>query len=308
MGGVFNNSGQYNHIIGNVNGSFGSGERRLSLNPFGGNVGIGLFNPQKKLHVIGSAIFVNGGGGGYARVTAANFPNFSDARIKSVLARSKPSEDLELIRQLKVTDYRLIGRNSHGDLVQKGFIAQEVREIMPEAVTESKHSFVPSINASATHATFDPGGKSLRIGLEKAHGLKLGDTVQLQGEKRSWEVKVAETIDDTTFVAGPVEAPISEVFVVGKKVDDFLSVDYGQIFTAGIGAIQQLASQVDAIKTENAGRSTKISASGGRFAELRAAGQACDAKLDAIEKILNSSGGVVAHSAAENKPGANQTQ
>jgi ASC-1-like (ASCH) protein len=210
-----------------------------------------------------------------------------------------------LIRKLQVTDYRMIGGNAAGDAVQKGFIAQEVREIMPEAVTESRNSLIPNINAPATNVTYDSVSKTLRIILEKAHGLQQGDTVQLQGDKRSLEVKVSETINATTFIAGPVEAPISEVFVHGKKVDDFLSVDYKRIFTAGIGAIQHLAGQVDAIKAESAVRPARITDGERRFAELEASDQTCNARLDAIENMLNSSGGAVVTAAAENKQGAN---
>ena len=42
--------------------------RNLSLNPFGGNVGIGTTSPSAKLHILGSALFQNGGNNGF-RIT-----------------------------------------------------------------------------------------------------------------------------------------------------------------------------------------------------------------------------------------------
>lgn len=225
----------------------------------------------------------------------------SDARIKSIVGRSNSDSDLKLIRKLQVTDYRMIDKTTLGDGVQRGFIAQEVQKIMPEAVKEMPKHLIPSIYAPATKAIFDPATKSLRIILEKEHGLNKGDTVQLKDDKQSWEVNVAETIDATTFVAGPVDAPISEVFVYGKVVDDMLSVDYNRLFTTGIGAIQDLAKQVESIKAENAELRAKLAASEQRFEELEAADKSRDARLVAIEKMLRTSDTIVVTAKADHK-------
>ena len=53
--------------------------------------------------------------------------------------------------------------------------------------------------------------------------------------------------NSTNFVVGMTNAP-KQLFVYGKQVDDFLSVDYNRIFTSGIGAIQELAKQVETLK------------------------------------------------------------
>ena len=42
-----------------------------------------------------------------------------------------------------------------------------------------------------------------------------------------------------------------KVFVYGKKVNDVRSVDYQQIFSLGISAVQQLSKQADELKSEN---------------------------------------------------------
>lgn len=224
----------------------------------------------------------NGRGNVYmiGRCTARGYITFSDERLKSIVARSNPPSDLNLIQKLQVTDYLMIDR-APGVGVQKGFIAQEVQKIMPEAVNKLHRQAIPNILAPATKATFDPSTKTLRVVLEKAHGLKKGDAVQVKADKKSREVNVIETIDPMSFVAGPVEGPMSEVFVYGKVVDDVLAVDYHQLFTAGIGAIQDLASQVEAIKAENAELRTKLAA-------LEADGAASNAKMDALEKLVHS--------------------
>ncbi len=258
--------------------------KNLAFCPVGGLVGINtLFPSQATLHVEGSGFFSE-------QLMAESFTLWSDARIKSIVGRSNPHSDLESIRKLQVTDYRLIGGKTPGNTVQKGFIAQEVQQIVPEAVKKLEKRSIPSINAPARTATFDPGAKTMGIVLEKAHGLKKGDTVQVSDDKRSWDLLVSETPDATSFVAGPVEAPILDVFVYGKVVDDFLAVDYNRLFTTGIGAIQDLAKQVEAIKAENAELRTRLAASERRFAELEAADKARDERLVTIEKLLITAG------------------
>ncbi len=283
----------------------GTGGFPLSLNPEGGGVGIGSFYAGTGGLGPVPALYVGGDGQFTGTVTASNISTFSDARIKSIVSRSKPGADLELVRKLQVTDYRMIDQKALGGRVQKGFIAQEVQKIVPEAVTELKHSFIPSINAPPKKATFDADSKTLHIVLEKAHGLKKGDMVQLKDDKRSWELNVSETSDATSFVAGPVEAPLSEIHVYGKKVDDFLSLDYNRLFTAGIGAIQELADQVEAVEAENAELRAKLAASEQRFSELEAADKTRRARLTAIEQMLSTSNGAVLTTAVKDQESGN---
>ena len=53
--------------------------------------------------------------------------------------------------------------------------------------------------------------------------------------------------DDTLLQSG-VEKPSRQVFVFGKRVDDFRVVDYDQLFTMNLGATQQLAAENLALK------------------------------------------------------------
>ena len=119
----------------------------LAICPNGGSVGIAaLPNVNYKLYV--------GGQGGFSGfVYSPGYITTSDARIKSVIGRSNPHSDLELVRKLQVTDYRMIDEKTHGGVVQKGFIAQEVQQIVPEAVMKSPMCAIPSIHAPATKAT-----------------------------------------------------------------------------------------------------------------------------------------------------------
>ncbi len=43
----------------------------------------------------------------------------------------------------------------------------------------------------------------------------------------------------------------TQVFVIGKQVDDFRVVNYEDLFSNGLAAIQELSKQNDALKQEN---------------------------------------------------------
>lgn len=150
-------------------------------------------------------------------------------------------------------------------------------------------SFIPSVYAEATKLTFDADSKTLSITMAKAHDLKVGDLVEMtEGETRH-EWKVSGVKDDKTFAVGSVKELPAKLFVYGKQVPDILAVDYDRLFVSGIGAIQELVKQVDAVKLENAELKAKLAASEKRLSELSATDQAFEAKLAALEKRLQGS-------------------
>jgi hypothetical protein len=113
---------------------------------------------------------------------------------------------------------------------QRGFIAQEVQKIIPEAVSQSR-GFIPDIMAAAQEFQFDPVSQNLRVGMKSAHGLKPGDLVRLILDDSTTEHRFAAVPDENTIVVSGVPAGPARAFVYGKQVDDFLAVDYDRIFT-----------------------------------------------------------------------------
>lgn len=95
-----------------------------------GHVGIGVVQPTHILHVDGQI-----------RSSMSTIATASDARLKTRITPVSEVESLENILNLSVRDYtwKNDGRR------QRGFIAQEVEKIIPDAVqkvneTEGKHS------------------------------------------------------------------------------------------------------------------------------------------------------------------------
>ena len=102
----------------------------LCLNPRGGNVGIGITNPGHTLHVVG-AIFATGD------ITA-----FSDQRYKQNIIRLDRS--LDAIRSL--SGYSYTREDYRPGERQIGLLAQEVKAVLPEAVSYDSIHDTYSVN------------------------------------------------------------------------------------------------------------------------------------------------------------------
>jgi hypothetical protein len=102
----------------------------LCLNPRGGNIGIGITNPGHTLHVVG-AIFATGD------ITA-----FSDQRYKQNIIRLDRS--LDAIRSL--SGYSYTREDYRPGERQIGLLAQEVKAVLPEAVSYDSIHDTYSVN------------------------------------------------------------------------------------------------------------------------------------------------------------------
>lgn len=97
-------------------------------------VGLGTTNPTQKLHVEGNAYKTEGG---------TSWATSSDLRLKTVLGNY--SKGLNEITALKPVRFRYLEnnpRNLSSDIEQVGFVAQDVRKIFPEAVSEAEDGYL----------------------------------------------------------------------------------------------------------------------------------------------------------------------
>ena len=232
-----------------------------------GNVGIGISNPSCPLEVNGSSEltaaygYLNSSGNtgttgtqtnDYSikashRIMATEFNAVSDRRIKTNINWSNKTSDLQKINRLKVSEYNYIDNIGKGNTLQKGFIAQEVEQFIPEAV--NIHSdFIPDVFALATNLTKIEN--IVTIELPKAHQLLQGDLIRLITPAGQLDKEVLNVVSANSFSVSMTEEPES-IFVYGKTVDDFRVVNYDYIFSTGIGAIQELSAKVDELEKSN---------------------------------------------------------
>ncbi|MCW3124594.1 MAG: hypothetical protein JWO03_252, partial [Bacteroidetes bacterium] len=242
---------------------YGNGADRMTMQA-GGNVGIGTSNPTQAMLVVNGIAsggnqnlgnyhyYASGGNGNsngaidisvYAtnRMVASEFDATSDRRIKKDLMHSESSCDLATLAGLQVTDFKYVDAVSNGKDYKKGFIAQEVERVFPEAV--QKHiDFIPSIYSLSTDAKYIASTKELHIMMAKPHGLKQGDVVRIMSEADEDNIyTVAAVINEREFaVKDWTKDMVNSVFVYGKRVDDFRTVDYDRIYTLNVSATQEL--------------------------------------------------------------------
>jgi hypothetical protein len=186
----------------------------------------------------------------YSRVIGEEFDAFSDARHKKLRSYSNGKTDLSLLNQLKVSNYTFIDTVGKGTKMQMGFIAQQVEAVVPEAVNRIQ-DYIPSVYDMAKSMVYDANAHTLRITTHKPHDFQVKDEIKLITIDKEHKIKVESIIDANTFVISNWEKSVDKLFVFGKRVDDFRTVDYDRLFTLGISSIQELSRRVEALEKEN---------------------------------------------------------
>jgi hypothetical protein len=246
-------------------------------------VGIGVEAPIARLHVVGtgSPVFVNygvyfGNNGifyPYSGTNPSALANSaaiyadgticsnnvigsyltvvsSDNRIKKDFSLSNNSEDLERLKKIQITNYRMKDVATWGTQTFKKVIAQQVESVYPEVISKTK-SVIPDIYALAESVVYDAQDKKLNVLLSKDYGIKIGDKIELvHPEKGKIQAEVVEVLGKS-FTVKNWEYATDKIFVFGREVNDFRSVDYEALSMLGISAIQALAKEVEGLKKEN---------------------------------------------------------
>lgn len=185
-----------------------------------------------------------------AIVASGGLWSVSDARIKKDIQTVNATSDLSLLRKLRVTKYAYIDEIGKGSRATNGFIAQEVAGLFPEAISISS-DFIPSIY-QRTQA-LKQQGSFLTISLENEHKMAVGEQVKIILPDDSQQVlEVKSTPSARSFTVEWAQEVPQTIFVYGKKVSDFHTVDYDRIFTLNVSATQELARRVEQLEAENA--------------------------------------------------------
>ncbi len=231
-----------------------------------GNLGIGTTTPTQAKLVINGSASTNIGNYGYlnsagnngtgsgtnayslyasARVAATEFNAFSDARIKNIQGLSDSRADLNTLLSIEITDYKLKDYIDKGNKFYKKVIAQQVEKVYPQAVSTIT-DVVPDIYQLA----------EIKDGyIALTNTLKAGDKVKLIFGERT-EVVVISAANASGFKVNLPDQ--GKVFVYGREVSDFHTVDYEALSMLNISATHELVKMINnqseaisALQTDN---------------------------------------------------------
>lgn len=244
-----------------------SGSREVMRISGRGNVGIGTDNPlQARLVVNGSDIMstqgysfltrkranfnsITGEAGGanvycsiYAsdRIAAVEFNAFSDERIKNIIGVSNNENDLKILSKIEITNYKMIDTIAKGNQLYKKVIAQQVEKVYPAAVNKHLTDVIPNIYQLSA---INNGWIDITV-----KDLIAGDKVKLVFSSEQIIVDVLEIGKGKIKVNCEKEG---DVFVYGKQVNDFRTVDYEAISMLNVSATQALLKRIEALEAKD---------------------------------------------------------
>lgn len=227
----------------------------------------------------------------------------SDERIKNIEGVSNSETDLQTLQKIKITDYHYKDVIGRGDAPQKKVIAQELEKVFPQAVSKQTDC-IPDIYKLAV---LKDGWVRLTTDLKKGERVKLitdaqtgvFDVLEVKKDmfRTNFDPKSGGTQNDKPFDGN--------LFVFGREVNDFRTVDYDALAMLNISATQELKKETDAkikaLEDENSALKARVTEletrdakRTDRVADLEAQDKTQQARLAAIEKMLQSSDSKVA--------------
>ena len=240
-----------------------------------GYVGIGTASPNVPLYVSGSAstshpngtsfiFFATGGGYGTRtnrgaggpvdnsiiatnRVAATEFNAYSDRRIKDNIVDVPDNISLQTLRDISCCYYGYRDKLTNGTSKTIGFIAQQVRQVMPMAVSFIKN-FIPNEmriieNPMWTTITDNSGNNKYKLtipDLEDVSGntkYKFYVSNEDSGKDEREKDYFSLENEPKSFI---FDEKYNNIFLYGKEVNDFHSLCKNKLFTINFSATQEI--------------------------------------------------------------------
>jgi hypothetical protein len=169
-----------------------------------------------------------------------------DRRLKENIKPADTNNILTKINQLLMQNYNFIDKQFYKGQEVYGLIAQEVKEIFPEAVEINKQH-IPNINKSATHQLVEDN-----VILIVDNETKIDDSLMLLVNDKQHIVKVLKkTHNDITVNKWSDYKDNDIVFVYGTEIDDFHALNQQYLGILSFGGIQELTKRTCILSEQN---------------------------------------------------------
>ena len=180
------------------------------------------------------------------------FMTTSDERIKKDIVDVEDGVALDKLRQIRCCSYKYKDEIRNGGRKQIGFLAQQVKEYVPEAVSIDK-DILPNIFKKIEYPIWD-NTKMSSNDLQDVSGVKYRFYVS---NDISDNEEIVELIGDEnncfTF-----EKEWNNVFCYGYEVNDFHTLDKPKLFALNFSATQEIDKIQQAEKTKLAAAEAEI--------------------------------------------------
>ena len=168
-----------------------------------------------------------------------------DRRIKENIIDANSNDILNKINQLPMQNYNFNDKRYYDGNTVYGLIAQDVKEVFPEAVNITKHH-IPNINKDVTSIVAD--GDTIVLTLEE-FTVKVDDDLYLVVNDKPVFVKVLAFTDTTITVNKWKQYNANDkVSVYGTTTDDFHILNASYLGILSLGGIQELTKQNNELK------------------------------------------------------------
>jgi hypothetical protein len=175
----------------------------------------------------------------------------SDIRIKKDVNDINGNNALDKFRQLKPVEYYHIDKISKESSKNYGFIAQEVKEIIPESISLHK-DYIPNVYELAT--VID--NSLIVLDTKSTNEFTIsGDILKIKlydYQNQSKIVTLDKIIDSTSFT---IKEPLldsdlsdNKIFVYGQEVNDFHILSKETVFTVATAALQEVDRELEKTK------------------------------------------------------------
>ena len=204
------------------------------------------FNDQNTLEISDNVSITATG----SILTNIAFIMASDKRIKKHILDISDNQALNTFRKIQPKTYEYVDKIRKGNRRVFGFIAQEVGEVIPNSVSVIT-DIVPDYY---NKVSFDTSGDTLILHPEEPYDIGNGTKVRVYIQDTSGIIhKVEKSVSVSEYISLPImdEYDVSDVFLYGKEVDDFHTLNKDAIWTVTTAALQEVDRMVEKLRKKD---------------------------------------------------------
>jgi hypothetical protein len=160
----------------------------------------------------------------------------SDNRIKNNINDINSKKSLDLISKINPKSFKYIDFVEKGDKNNYGFIAQDIKKIIPEAVGYKKEN-IPNI-----FKLFNVKDDIIETTEDLTSQLSINDNIKIINKDNKEDYKILKISSNQIKIDKKIEG--DKCFIYGKEIDDFHILDKDIIFTLNVSATQELNKKI----------------------------------------------------------------